>query len=139
MELKKNKTERKRSVSAFKDTIPFYVSLGMFFSGHKNRTQKYSSFRVCLYGFPCEIGKRRRFVSQTQTTVFAFQVTARHPGAQFLAEVLESLSVGGCAPGPGGSGGWGHHPLCTGRLSTPCGCHAAGGAAVMFISVQGSH
>lgn len=34
---KKNKTERKRSVSAFKDTIPFYVSLGMFFSGHKNR------------------------------------------------------------------------------------------------------
>lgn len=69
--------------------------------------------------------------ADAQTTVFAFQATARHPGAQYLAAGLESLLVRRCLWRKGSERG-ASQPS-TGLFSMHCGCHAAGGAAVVFI------
>lgn len=132
MGLKKKKG--KRSVPAFKVTVPSYVRL-CFFPGHKNGPFVHGIIGIINIHHL----KMLLCFADTQTTVFAFQATARHPEAQFLAAVLESLLVRCCLWSYGrGMGGKGGSQPSTCLFSMHCGCHAAGGAAVVFIAVPGA-
>lgn len=76
--------------------------------------------------------------ADAQTTVFAFQATARHPGGSISFRSFGELCWLGAALGGRGCEG-GSHPT-TGLFSMHGGCQAAGGAAaVVFIVVHRSH
>lgn len=75
-----------------------------------------------------------------QTTVFAFQAIAIHPGdsTEFLVCFGELPVQVMSLDGAGAEGEWGSQPS-TGLFSMHRGCHAAGGAAVVFILVHQNH
>lgn len=130
------KKKGKRSVPAFKDTVPCYVRLLMFFPRAQkwalrawhNRYNKYSSFKGVVL-FCRHPNHGICFSGHCQTS----------GGLNFLPPFWRACwlgaAFGAMAEVWGGRGG--SQPS-TCLFSMHCGCHAAGGAAVVFIAVPGA-